>query len=324
MKKFIVKEGPIVFLKDVLLMEILAVIVFFGLSFVENYEMLYKNLSLEVYLRYDLFLLIASALFQFFYIIALFINWYFSYFEIKESEIIKKTGLFFSRRKSFDTRNILSIETHQSIFDRAIGHADINIEYQKDKILKMRNIPNFEEILYLIKQFSKHNSFTKNRFSIEDILREGEGSEIEFKESFRFDLVKNTVNRELERVIMKTIVGFLNTNGGMLLIGVDDHGQPKGLNKDFDSLQKKSRDGFENHFNLVFKNSIGVAFSKYVDLCFEKISGQEVCLVRVSPSHKPAYLFGPDKKEEFFIRVGNSTQPLSMSETEEYIKNHFK
>ena len=35
-------------------------------------------------------------------------------------------------------------------------------------------------------------------------------------------------------------------------------------------------------------------------------------------------LYTSDKKEEFFVRVGNSTQPFSMSEAEEYIKTKWK
>jgi predicted HTH transcriptional regulator len=56
----------------------------------------------------------------------------------------------------------------------------------------------------------------------------------------------------------------------------------------------------------------------------ETIEGNDICVVSVKEGHKPAYVMNGDKKEDFFVRVGNSTQPFSMSEAEEYIKTHWK
>ena len=56
----------------------------------------------------------------------------------------------------------------------------------------------------------------------------------------------------------------------------------------------------------------------------EYFNGNEACIVAVDPSHKPAYIQNGDGKEEFFVRMGNSTQPFSMSEAEEYIKTRWK
>lgn len=164
-------------------------------------------------------------------------------------------------------------------------------------------------------------SFTDN---VPSLIKSGESFLLEFKESLRYDIRKGEVNKEMERMILKTIVAFLNTDGGTLLIGVKDNGEIVGLEKDFESLPKKNRDGFENHLNMLVKTTIGMLFSKYISIKFEKADKKDVCMVFVEASHKPAYLRNGDKKEDFFVRVGNTTQPLSMSETEEYIKNHWK
>jgi predicted HTH transcriptional regulator len=68
---------------------------------------------------------------------------------------------------------------------------------------------------------------------------------------------------------------------------------------------------------------IGIHFTKYVNVKFESIEGKDICLVTVREANKPAYLTNGDKKEDFYVRVGNSTQPYSMSETSEYIKTHW-
>jgi predicted HTH transcriptional regulator len=122
---------------------------------------------------------------------------------------------------------------------------------------------------------------------------------------------------------MKTIVGFLNTSGGTLIIGVSDDGVVKGLESDYKTLPKKNRDGLENHISMLIKTMIGLNFSKYINIKFEMVDSKDICMITVLESHKPAYLKDGDKKEEFFVRVGNSTQPFSMSEASEYIKTKW-
>ena len=116
----------------------------------------------------------------------------------------------------------------------------------------------------------------------------------------------------------------LNAEGGTLLIGVSDAGDIVGLESDYKALPKKNRDGLENHLSMLIKTSIGLPFAKYVSVDFESVKGHDVCLVNARESHKPAYLRTGDRTEEFFVRVGNSTQPFSMSEAEEYIASHWK
>ena len=91
-----------------------------------------------------------------------------------------------------------------------------------------------------------------------------------------------------------------------------------------ETLPKKNRDGFENHLSQLVKTMIGLPFTKYINIAFEKTNGEEVCIVSVGASHRPAYLHNGNQKEDFYVRVGNSTQPFSMSETEEYIKMRWK
>ena len=44
------------------------------------------------------------------------------------------------------------------------------------------------------------------------------------------------VNKKLEEVILKTVAAFANSQGGTLLIGVDDEGTILGLEQDYLSL----------------------------------------------------------------------------------------
>ena len=77
----------------------------------------------------------------------------------------------------------------------------------------------------------------KNEIPAEDTeLKElvliGENEKLELKSTLRYDIRENTVNKKLEFVIAKTISAFLNSEGGILIIGVDDDGNALGLDKD--------------------------------------------------------------------------------------------
>ena len=154
-------------------------------------------------------------------------------------------------------------------------------------------------------------------------MLEGEHSQLELKQTFRFDGKLKDVNKILEKAVMKTIAAFLNSEGGSLIIGVTDNGKMYGLEDDYSTLVRKDRDGFENHFNLIMKNMMGAEFRQYVKCSFEKIEEKDICLVEVEPSQKPVYMKA-NGDEEFFIRTGNTTSQLKISEVNSYIETHWK
>jgi membrane protein YdbS with pleckstrin-like domain len=324
MRRIIVKEGPLVLIRNVLVMEFLAATFIYFAKFAENYETLYDSWPIHAYITFHVFLVLFFSLFQLVYVLLLFLEWYFSHYEIHDKEIIRKSGLFFRRRKSVSLADVTSVELYQSPLSRMIYHATIILEHADGRTTKIKNVGNFEEYLHIIKQSVHGASGRLITHDAKALIEQGEGLFVEFKETLRYDTRKGEVSREMERMVLKTIVGFLNADGGTLLIGVGDNGTIAGLEKDYNALPKKNRDGFENHLSMLLKTAIGLPFAKYVSTGFESIDGKDVCVVNVRESHKPAYLQGADKKEEFFVRVGNSTQPFSMSEAQEYINTHWK
>lgn len=324
MRQIIIKEGPLVFLRNVIAMEFVAAIFLYVISFVANYEQLYQRWGWDNYLNYPLFIMIGFSVFQIIYVSFLFLDWYFSHYEITEIEIIKKSGLLFRHRKSVSLSQVVSVEVYQSPLSRMMNHATIILEHGNNRITKIKNVSNVDEYIHIIKQMVHSSSGRLLSRDINAILEEGEGLFVEFKETLRYDVRKNEVSKEIEKMVLKTIIAFLNADGGTLVIGVNDAAEVIGLENDYKALPKKNRDGFENHLSMLIKNMIGLPFTKYIDAKFEKLNNKDICVVSVRRSHKPAYLRNGDKKEEFFVRVGNSTQPFSMSETEEYINSHWK
>ncbi len=158
---------------------------------------------------------------------------------------------------------------------------------------------------------------------VNEMLKAGEHEKLEFKTSLRWDIKQNQVNRELEKTVMKTVTAFLNSDGGHLLMGVDDKGKPIGLENDFASLVRQDADGFENHFNNLFKSMVGPEFRRLVKLTFNNIENKTICLINVEPGHKPAYL-KTGAGEDFYIRTGNVTTPLKMSEVAAYTSSWWR
>ena len=154
------------------------------------------------------------------------------------------------------------------------------------------------------------------------LMATGENDRIEFKSSLRWDRREQCVNKQLQKVIVKTLAGFLNANGGTLLIGVDDAGVAVGLAADYESLHRKDRDGFEQHLQQVVAQNLGQSVSPYLTVTFHEIDGQDVCHVSVDPSDHPVYV-DEQQQAAFFLRVGNGTQPLPVDEAVKYVQHRW-
>jgi hypothetical protein len=157
---------------------------------------------------------------------------------------------------------------------------------------------------------------------LHELILNGETELVEFKSTLRFDLKKGEVNKKLEYVIAKTIAAFLNTEGGFLVVGVDDEQNVLGLEQDIQSLKKPNLDGFELQLIEVIKKYIGAEFSSYIKASFPEIEGKRICLIKISKSGKPVFTQYEDR-EDFFIRVGCSSQPLSREKQSQYERNHW-
>lgn len=154
-------------------------------------------------------------------------------------------------------------------------------------------------------------------------MAEGESETLEFKSSLRFDRKEGGVNKALEKVVMKTLAGFLNSKkGGTLLIGVDDQGQPIGLEGDYNSLSKKDRDGFELHLVQLIDRDLGESASSFLTVTFHQMDGKDICQITVEPSDHPVYV-KEGQDDVFYLRTGNATKPLPVSEVVKYVQHRW-
>ena len=162
----------------------------------------------------------------------------------------------------------------------------------------------------------------KKENKIREMILDGENEKLEIKSTLRFDLREGIVNKKLEYVVAKTISAFLNSEGGTLVIGVDDNGNILGLEKDIQTLSKQNLDGFELHLRQIIRKYLGENFEKYLKTTFPKIEDMDVCVIKISKSGKPVFI-NFEGNESFFVRNGNSSVPKSRQEQSEYEKLHW-
>lgn len=154
------------------------------------------------------------------------------------------------------------------------------------------------------------------------LLLAGESARIEFKATLRWDLTENRKNPDLEKVVLKTVAGFLNAEGGNLLLGVADDSTPLGLEPDYRSLSKGGRDGFELHLTQLLLDRLGRDLAPCLKVSFHDLGGKDVCRVVITRSPRPV-LVQEGRNEIFYLRTGNSTRQLSLSEALAYQRRRW-
>jgi predicted HTH transcriptional regulator len=161
------------------------------------------------------------------------------------------------------------------------------------------------------------------------LIASGESQALEFKQTLRLDVESQALNRKLEDVVIKTIAGFTNQGGGTLLIGVRDDGVVTGIEADYPTLNGGNRDKFELHLTHLINSHFGPAFhGSRLRVTFPMVGVATICRVDVqrSPSGVVVKLPGGSGQpiERFYLRVGNSTQDLSLSQMTAFMANRSR
>jgi len=149
---------------------------------------------------------------------------------------------------------------------------------------------------------------------IKHIISAGENDRTEFKSTLRWSLKENKINHAVEIAWLKTVAAFLNSDGGRLVVGVDDKGVPLGIQPD----------GFENedkyllHVNNLLQQYIGVEHAANVRFNLYPAGDHKVLLIECSHASKPVFVTDAGQ-ESFYVRAGPGTRKLSMSEMLAYL-----
>jgi type I restriction enzyme R subunit len=154
--------------------------------------------------------------------------------------------------------------------------------------------------------------------TVDELIANDEDYAVEFKSTARWDLRENQASKVIEDAIVKTVAGFLNTDGGTLLIGIGPDRSVVGLSHDYQRVKPQNGDGFVNWLTTHLINALGHTPVTRTRARITICCSTEICRVDVAASPGPVWANTSKDDHEFFVRMNNSTRALPETEAESY------
>ncbi len=169
---------------------------------------------------------------------------------------------------------------------------------------------------YQLRDLPRQNISNHNfENELQSLINAGESATLEFKSTMRVNLKTGKKGKEIEIAWLKAVAGFMNSDGGILLIGVEDDGNIMGIEVD----------GFENedkcrlHFKNLINNHIGPEFSRFIHLKIRTVQEKVILAIECERVRKPVFL-SMGKTEDFYVRSGPSSLKMTMSQMVKYLE----
>ena len=152
-------------------------------------------------------------------------------------------------------------------------------------------------------------------YTIGNLINMDESISLERKSTLRWSVKEKKINNSLADTVLKTIVAFLNTEGGTLIVGQDDDKNILGIEMD----RFKNQDDCSKFLKDKIKSNIGIKYLEtYIKYSFHSVEDKTLLIVNCTklPIKETAFLYETD----FYKRTGPSNEKLSTKETLEYIE----
>jgi len=179
--------------------------------------------------------------------------------------------------------------------------------------------------------------------SIEDIVAAGENHFAEFKTSALWSqsfTAETILQRGISQfgentskvIIAKSLAGFLNADGGSLIIGVKEVKDTDdilmvGIDSELHKLKDKTLDGYRRMIldYIIKKYLPSFIFNRindYIRISFQLIDGVNICLLTVLKSDKRVFL-KLNGEDVFMVRIDASSRQIMGNDLVEYCLNRF-
>lgn len=130
----------------------------------------------------------------------------------------------------------------------------------------------------------------------------GEGKTLEYKR-----------NADSLPTILKSVIAFANTAGGILLIGIEDDGEIVGL-EHADKVEEQLANSIANRIKPQL----------FPDFNITQVDGKAILSIQIEHGHGPYYLSDKGMEKSVYIRLGNSNHLASLETIEELKRlNHY-
>jgi CRP-like cAMP-binding protein len=233
----------------------------------------------------------------------------------------------------FSSKKIIKVGPSQLFGDWAIVNDTVrlatavakeNLEVLALDGLKLKTPEYFSPVIALkiIMQIAKslvERLQSQSQISSQILIETGETEKTEFKSTLMKNLATGKKDTAIEMAVVKTIAAFLNTNGGVLFIGVSDDRNILGIDHD----EFNSEDKLLQHLTHIVTSKLGVNAILDIHPVIISLRGKRVVRIDVEPSFEPIFVKDGAQNELFFVRVGVTTLSYGIRDAIEYIKHRF-
>lgn len=154
---------------------------------------------------------------------------------------------------------------------------------------------------------------------LKSLVAHGESQTLEFKQTFQYCIRNLKKEDKVEVSCLKTIVAFLNSNGGNLLVGVEDSGLIPGIDFERSKFHRDSNDKFLLHLKDKIKSRLGSTSLGFIDTKMVEVDNVTVLEIICEPSDQEVFL---DNKD-FYVRTSPSTEKLEGRDLSSYVRSRF-
>ena len=255
---------------------------------------------------------------------------------VNKAAVFSETNRFIGGRAP--SRYVPALESHHQTSSREVNrflrsHCIDPVPLRQDNFRQFFN-DRFEALLRLVsrameKPVNREQAGDDSPYAEPDVaawidreIREGESEWLEFKSTARTDVSTGHKAPFIERAVVKTICAFLNTDGGRLVVGVDDSGKTVGIETDYRFVKGNDRDGWERWLTDMVISAAGAPAASLLELRFAEIGGGTVAHIRVGRSPTPVYVTWKGEKK-LFVRVNNTTREMKGPDLPSYLAEHW-
>jgi hypothetical protein len=140
---------------------------------------------------------------------------------------------------------------------------------------------------------------------------------LEHKQTFSYNIHTKKKDPELSDAVMDRVCSFWNTEGGTLLVGVEDRtGRIVGISDDVKIF--KDYDGLVKSVSDRLHQDVAVA-APSITVRTEEASGETLLRIDVPAGDAAVY-----RRDRFFVRVNNTTQELKGENIQLYVKRRWR
>lgn len=319
LRRLTVKRHPVVLVRNFLALQFATGGLYLGAGSVAHFARIWRGLPLVGY--YFPFS-IAQVAFVFAVEVALvmyiFMTWYRTNIHVYSNYIAVTGGVFKRFERQYPVSSSSDIRLKQNPIGRLTKYGSVLGTDGADS-WRINHVPEPVQFMRAIQGAAGEGRLHEDPATL---LSRTENNSLEFKSSLRWDVRTKKVNRALEKAAFKTVAAFLNSQGGHLVLGVSDDRSVRGLHDDIKTLQRRDKDGFEIHISNLFNSMIGAHLRNCLSITWAEHDSGPFCVLSIAPGAEPAYL-RTDNIEEFFVRTGNGTTSLTVSQVPAYLKSRF-